>query len=104
MNPFLSYKSSSSVTDITINSITPNSQGQIDIPLYSLSDVKLTSVQNNETLQYSTALGKWINSAISALSVALSQLVDCFINNPTDGQVLQYNDTTKNGSMQLCHI
>ena len=75
------------------HNIVPNSQGQIDIPLHSLSDVQLTSVSNNETLQYSSALSKWVNSSTSSSSMALSLLTDSYINNPTDGQVLKYNGT-----------
>ena len=52
------------------------------------TDVNISSPANNNVLQYSSSLSKWINSPVS---VYMSTLVDCVINSPSNGQLLQYN-------------
>jgi len=46
----------------------PNANGEITVNVEHLNDVNLTSVSNNQILQYDNASSKWINADTSALS------------------------------------
>ena len=63
--------------------------------LSGCSDCSITDPSNNEILQYSSTLGKWYNSAISAFSIALSQLIDVVIHIPQHNQVLSYDSASE---------
>lgn len=66
-------------------------QGQIDLD--RLSDVTITSVQNNQILKYDTSQSQWVNTTTGSVT-ALEDLSDVTITTPTTGQSLQYNSVS----------
>lgn len=58
--------------------------------LSGLTDVVLTSVTDNQVLQYDAGLGKWENTDLPALGL-LEGLTDCTITDPAGDDVLTYN-------------
>ena len=53
---------------ITVAGQSPNTSGEITVNVENLDDVNITSVSNNQVLQYDNASAKWINADTSALS------------------------------------
>ena len=78
MNPFINFNKKNKTNSLS-----------------GCSDCSITSPSNNEILQYSSTLGKWYNSAISAFSIALSQLIDVVIHLPQHNQVLSYDSASE---------
>lgn len=58
----------------------------------NLSDVSISSAENNETLVYNSSTEKWENKAVSVESV----LSDVDISSPSDNQTLIYNSAAGN--------
>ena len=59
--------------------------------LDGLSDVALSSPQNNEVLAYNSTTHKWENKAGGGGATDLNDLTDVDITTPTDGQALVYD-------------
>ena len=91
-NPFLKSYNSSGSSNISVNSIKPNTLGNIKVPLSSLSDVVLTSISDGQVIKYDSSTQKFING--SGGGGSLSTLTDCTIATPLNNQVLQYNSTS----------
>jgi len=53
---------------ITVAGQSPNTSGEITVNVENLDDVNITSVSNNQVLQYDNASAKWVNADTSALS------------------------------------
>ena len=70
----------------SINSITPTS-GNVVIGISNLSDATITSVSNNQVLQYSATDSKWENKTLS-LTTALNGLTDVSV---TEGSSIDQN-------------
>lgn len=68
-------------------------QGQINLD--KLSDVTVTSVQNNQVLKYNSSLGQWVNVTTGEIT-NLDDLADVVITSVQDGQSLQYDSASGN--------
>lgn len=68
---------------------------QASINLDKLSDVTVTSVQDNQVLKYDASQSQWVNVATGAIT-SLDQLSDVVITAVTDGQSLQYDSASGN--------
>jgi hypothetical protein len=66
----------------------------LSISTGNISDVQISSVSNNQVLQYNSTSGKWVNSALALGNGYLSGLSDVTINSMVDGQFLKYNGTS----------
>lgn len=64
-----------------------------NVHLDKLSDVTVTSVQNNQILKYDSSQNQWVNTSTGAVTT-LDSLSDVTITAVSDGQSLQYNSTT----------
>jgi len=64
-----------------------------NVHLDKLSDVTVTSVQNNQILKYDSSQNQWVNTSTGAVT-SLDSLSDVTITAVQDGQSLQYNSTT----------
>ena len=64
-----------------------------NVHLDKLSDVTVTSVQNNQILKYDSSQNQWVNTSTGAVT-SLDSLSDVTITAVSDGQSLQYNSTT----------
>jgi len=71
----------------------PDVQGSINLD--KLSDVTVTSVQDNQVLKYDASQSQWVNVATGAIT-SLDQLSDVVITSVQDGQSLQYDNATGN--------
>jgi hypothetical protein len=58
-----------------------------------LGDVNITSVANNQILQYNSSTTRWENQNIS-LTTDLDSLTDVTLTSPSNGQVIKYNTST----------
>lgn len=58
-----------------------------------LGDVNITSVANNQILQYNSSTTQWENQNIS-LTTDLDSLTDVTLTSPSNGQVIKYNTST----------
>ena len=65
-----------------------------DDSLAILSDVTLSSVSNNQVLQYTSSLSKWINATLTNGSSTLATLTDCSITIPSNDQILVFTTTS----------
>ena len=68
---------------------------QASINLDRLSDVTVTSVQDNQVLKYDASQSQWVNVATGAIT-SLDQLSDVVITSVQDGQSLQYDNASGN--------
>ena len=68
---------------------------QASINLDRLSDVTVTSVQDNQVLKYDASQSQWVNVATGAIT-SLDQLSDVVITSVSDGQSLQYDNASGN--------
>lgn len=66
---------------------------QSSINLDKLSDVTVTSVQNNQVLKYDASQSQWVNTSTGVIT-ALDDLSDVVITSVQNNQSLQYNSTT----------
>ena len=66
---------------------------QSSINLDKLSDVTVTSVQNNQVLKYDSSQSQWVNTSTGVIT-ALDDLSDVVITSVQNNQSLQYNSTT----------
>ncbi len=64
-----------------------------NVHLDKLSDVTVTSVQNNQILKYDSSQNQWVNTSTGAVT-SLDSLSDVTITAVSNGQSLQYNSTT----------
>jgi hypothetical protein len=64
-----------------------------NVHLDKLSDVTVTSVQNNQILKYDSSQNQWVNTLTGDVT-SLDSLTDVTITAVQDGQSLQYNSTT----------
>ena len=71
----------------------PDVQGSINLD--KLSDVTVTSVQDNQVLKYDAIQEQWVNTSTGAVTT-LDQLSDVTITSVQDGQSLQYDNATGN--------
>ena len=68
---------------------------QSSINLDRLSDVTVTSVQDNQVLKYDASQSQWVNVATGAITT-LEDLSDVVITSVSDGQSLQYDNASGN--------
>lgn len=66
---------------------------QGNVHLDKLSDVTVTSVQNNQILKYDSTQNQWVNTSTGAVTT-LDSLSDVVITSVSDGQVLKYDNAT----------
>lgn len=71
----------------------PDVQGSINLD--KLSDVTVTSVQDNQVLKYDASQSQWVNTSTGAVTT-LDQLSDVVITSVQDGQSLQYDNASGN--------
>ena len=71
----------------------PDVQGSINLD--KLSDVTVTSVQDNQVLKYDASQQQWVNTSTGAVTT-LDQLSDVTITSVQDGQSLQYDNASGN--------
>lgn len=68
---------------------------QSSINLDRLSDVTVTSVQDNQVLKYDASQSQWVNVSTGAIT-NLEDLSDVVITSVSDGQSLQYDNASGN--------
>ena len=73
--------------------VSQGSDVQGSINLDRLSDVTVTSVQDNQVLKYDASQSQWVNVATGAIT-SLDDLSDVTITSVSDGQGLQYDSAT----------
>ena len=97
-SPFISTNQSSS--KITINGVS-SSTGNIDLNLSSLSDIAFESLSDDQVLKYDNFASKWKNATLN-VQLALNNLLDVAIADPTVLQVLRYNGSKwENATLDL---
>ena len=64
-----------------------------NVHLDKLSDVTVTSVQNNQILKYDSSQNQWVNTLTGDVT-SLDSLTDVVITAVADGQSLQYDSAT----------
>ena len=57
------------------------------------SDVSITSLANNQILQYNSSSLKWVSVTPSSISSTLTADTDCSISSPANNQALIYNSS-----------
>lgn len=85
----LYYKDNSN----TVQSISGSGGGGGATTLDGLTDVTITSVVNNDILQYDSATGEWINAPAGSVTTPLGGLSDVTISNPNESQFIYYDGT-----------
>ena len=55
-----------------------------------IADFSISSLSNNQILQYSSALSKWINATLTNGSSTLATLTDCSVSSPSNDQILVF--------------
>ena len=65
------------------------------------SDVSISSLTNNQILQWNSSSSKWVNATVSTgVSSTLAADTDCSISSPATNQALIYNSCS-NGLIQI---
>ena len=83
-------------SSITVNGVTMDYMGNIDLRLSSLKDVSISSASDKQVIQYDAVNSKWINASSSAGSSTLSGCTDVSISSPSNDQILVF---TTNSSL-----
>lgn len=74
---------------IKVGGQSPNTSGEISVDLNNLNDVNITSIANDEVLQYDTTSSEWKNQSVSSVSTLSYILIgqgesDNYSNSTTD--------------------
>ena len=73
-------------------------------PLDGHSDVSISSLTNNQILQWNSNSSKWVNATVSTGgSSTLAADTDCSISSPASSQALVYNSSSKWANTNLTH-
>ena len=68
------------------------------------SDVSISSLTNNQILQWNSSSSKWVNATVSTGgSTTLAADTDCSISTPATNQALIYNSSSKWANTNLTH-
>ena len=68
------------------------------------SDVSISSLTNNQILQWNSSSSKWVNATVSTGgSSTLAADTDCSISSPATNQALLYNSSSKWSNTNLTH-